>query len=535
MPLALSRRSLLRFGGSAAVAGVAASLANDVLTPDAAHAATWHSRLVYPGSAGRLVYKADSRGKMIPDFSWAGYRNGEAAIPSVPVVKEIGPISGDNTAHIQAALDEVGAMPLNSKGFRGALLLKAGHYNVGGVIKMKRDGVVLRGVGRWADPSTNTVITGTAGGSASTVLWVGGTSGEWDTRVSGTTTGVTSSLVETGQRRLTLASTTNLKVGNNIIICHPHTQEWTDAVNGGGVKDDAPWSPGTLPIMYNRYIKEIVGNDIIIDAPVFNDLRRSLSQSYVYVWDQAGLVRNVGVENLRIDMGNPSAYSEDHPQSCIIVSRAEDAWVKQCKLLQFSISGVYVQRSTRVTVQAVEAGHPRSRIIGGKRTNFCADHRAQQVLFRDLVSTYARHAFGVSGASTCSGNVWLNGTNENGYAESGGHHKWSQGLLYDNIKELSSQSDKAWVLGLFNRGDQGESHGWSSVNSVAWNCTVDNGKEVCVQTPPTAQNYAIGTKGAVTGKNWYTNHQTGYVEGTNRSGLAPNSLYLAQLADRLGE
>ncbi len=515
------------------VAGMAASLADDALTPDAAHAAAWHSQLVHPGGDGRLVYKADPRGKMIPDFSWAGYRNGERAIPSVPVVKEIGPVSGDNTAHIQAALDEVGAMPLTSSGFRGALLLKAGHYRVGGVIKMRRDGVVLRGVGRWADPSVNTVITGTADGSASTVLWVGGTSGEWDTRVSGTTTGVTSSLVKAGERRLTLASTANLKVGDNIIICHPHTQEWTDAVNGGGVNKDAPWSPGTLPIIYNRYIKEIVGADIVIDAPVFNDLRRSLSQSYVYVWDQAGLVRNVGVEDLRIDMGNPSPYSEEHPQSCIIVSRAEDAWVKECKLVQFSISGVYVQRSTRVTIQSVAAGYPCSSIVGGKRTNFCADYRAQQVLFRDLESTYARHAFGASGRSTCSGIVWLNGTSEHGYAESGGHHKWSQGLLYDNIRELSSQSDKDWVLGLFNRGDQGESHGWSSVHSVAWNCTVDNGKKVCVQTPPTAQNYAIGTTGAVTGVNWHTNHQIGYVEGTNRPGLAPNSLYLAQLADRL--
>ncbi|MEQ4721282.1 hypothetical protein [Nonomuraea sp. B19D2] len=529
----LSRRSLLRIGGGAVVAGAAMSLTRDVLAPDAAHADTWHSQLVYPGADGRLVYKPDSRGKVIPDFSWAGYRNGQTPIPSVPVVKEIGPVDGDNTAHIQAALDEVGAMPLGANGFRGALLLKAGHYIVDGTLRMKRDGVVLRGVGKEADPSANTVITGKGDGSRSAVLFVGGASGGWESEVPGTKTGITSSLVTSGQRRITLASTANLKVGDNIIIYHPHTQEWTEAINGGGVVNEAPWAPGELPIMYNRYIREIVGNDIIICAPVFNDLRRSLSQSYVYVWDRAGLVRNVGVEDLRIDMGDPSSTSEDHPQSCIFVSRVEDAWVMNAALLHFSVSGVWVQRSTRVTVQRVRAVQPRSEIIGGRRYSFCAGGMAQQVLFNDLIAFHARHAFIGTGTSTCSGNVWLNGYSKLGYNETGGHHRWSQGLLYDNIQELSSQSENDWVLALHNRGDRGDGHGWSSVNSVAWNCTVDNGKKLCVQTPPTAQNFAIGTTGIVTGQNWYTNHQTGYVEGSNRSGLAPGSLYLAQLADRL--
>ncbi|MFI0447449.1 hypothetical protein [Actinomadura sp. 6N118] len=539
MPGSLSRRSLLKIGGGAVVAGMTASLAQDTFAPSPVHADSWSSKLVYPGTDGRLVYAADSRGKKIPDFSWAGYRNGEEPLPHVPVVKEISPLSDgrDNTAHIQAALDEVGAMKIGANGFRGALLLKAGHYPVSGVIKMKRDGVVLRGVGRWSDPASNTVITGTAA-AGTTVLWVGGTSGGWEepaSKVAGTETAVTSSLVKAGERKLTLASTTNLKVGDNIIIEHPHTQEWTDAIGGGGMVKGDPWAPGSLPIRYNRYIKEKVGNDIIICAPVFNDLRRSLSQCSVYVWNQDGLVRNVGVENLRIDMGDPTPDdNENHPESCIFISRAEDAWVKDARLLHFSVSGVWVQRSTRVTVQQVEALQPRSRIEGRKRYNFCAAGMAQQVLFRDLEAVNARHAFIATGQSTCSGNVWLNGISKNGLNESGGHQKWSQGLLYDNIQELSNQSDNPWVLALHNRGDKGEEHqhGWSSVNSVTWNCTVDNNKQLCVQTPPTAQNFAIGTTGVVTGKNWYTD-RIGHVEGTTGAGLDPASLYLAQLKDRL--
>ncbi|MFB6725383.1 hypothetical protein ACFCV3_34710 [Kribbella sp. NPDC056345] len=530
MSKSISRRNLLKIGGGATVA----SLAGVTLQQGEARADSWTSDLVKPGPDGRLVYAPDERGKMIPDFSWAGYRNGAESPPSVSVVKEIGPVKGevDSTARIQAALDEVGARKPGADGFRGALLLKAGHYPVGGVLKMQRDGVVLRGEGQWQDPSANTVITGT-GGVRSTVLWIDGGAADWDSEVTGTRTGVLSSLVKTGQRRLTLASTLNLKVGDNIIIVHPDTPQWRNAINNGGVRDQPSWTAGAYPIMYNRYIQEIAGDDIIICAPVFNDLRRSLSQSYVYVWNRGRVLRNVGVENLRIDMGDPAPFDEVHPESCIVISRAEDAWVKDASLLHFSNSAVWVQRSTRVTVERVRAMEPRSKVTGGRRYSFCAAGNAQQILFRDLEANLARHAFVATGTTTCSGNVWLNGSNVNGRNESGGHHRWSQGLLYDNIKELSNQSDNLWALGLHNRGDKGDGHGWSSVNSVAWNCTVDAGRQLCVQTPPTAQNFAIGTQGIVTGENWYTDHQKGYEDGTNMLGLDPSSLYLAQLRDRL--
>ncbi|GAA1663993.1 hypothetical protein GCM10009745_02180 [Kribbella yunnanensis] len=530
MSESISRRNLLKIGGGAGVA----SLAGVTLLPGEARADSWTNELVKPGADGRLVYAPDGRGKVIPDFSWAGYRNGAEKLPDVPVVTKIGPIKGetDSTARIQAALDDVGARKPDANGFRGALLLKAGNYPVGGVLKMKRSGVVLRGEGQWEDPSANTVITGTAG-VRNTVLWVDGAAGDWDSaELAGPRTDVTSTLVKAGQRRLTVGSTANLKVGDNIIIVHPDTPTWRDAINNGGVKDKPSWEAGKYPIMYNRYIQEIDGNDIVICAPVFNDLRHSLSKSYVYAWDQTGLVRNVGIENLRIDMAHQGPYDETHPESCIVISRAEDVWVKDASLLHFSKSAVWVQRSTRVTVQGARAMEPRSRVVGGKRYSFCAAGDAQQILFRDLEANDARHAFIATGTTTCSGNVWLNGSSVNGRNESGGHHRWSQGLLYDNIKELSNQSDNLWALGLHNRGDKGDGHGWSSVNSVAWNCTVDSGRQLCVQAPPTAQNFAIGTQGIVTGENWYT-HTKGYEDGTNELGLDPSSLYLAQLRDRL--
>ena len=72
-----------------------------------------------------LVYHPDADGFVLPDFSHAGYMGGDGQIPDGPTVSTITPVSGDNTAHIQAAVDAVGKLPMVN-GIRGALLLSAG-------------------------------------------------------------------------------------------------------------------------------------------------------------------------------------------------------------------------------------------------------------------------------------------------------------------------------------------------------------------------------------------------------------------------
>src|SRR5436190_23358841 len=84
------------------------------------------SQWVHPGADGKLVYKTTPSGDRIMDFSFAGYMGGGVAIPDVPVKKTVMPGGpNDDTAAIQAAIDEVSAMPLKD-GFRGAVLLAPG-------------------------------------------------------------------------------------------------------------------------------------------------------------------------------------------------------------------------------------------------------------------------------------------------------------------------------------------------------------------------------------------------------------------------
>ena len=120
------------------------------LVPDAAVApdagGPLRSRL-YPSdwTPGML----DGQGRFLPDFSYAGYRNGEQELPTAPggpllSVVDYGadPTAGrDSTAAIQAAIDAAGAAG------GGIVLLPAGRYRCDGVLTVDRSGVVVRGAG----------------------------------------------------------------------------------------------------------------------------------------------------------------------------------------------------------------------------------------------------------------------------------------------------------------------------------------------------------------------------------------------------
>ncbi|MGY8656926.1 MAG: peptidoglycan-binding protein, partial [Verrucomicrobiia bacterium] len=90
------------------------------------------SSRAFPGPDGSLVYTSDAEGNRIPDFSVAGYQGGGVALPNLPVVANVAPIAGDNTAHLQAAIDAVELRTPDANGFRGALQLAPGDYPISG-------------------------------------------------------------------------------------------------------------------------------------------------------------------------------------------------------------------------------------------------------------------------------------------------------------------------------------------------------------------------------------------------------------------
>jgi hypothetical protein len=413
---------------------------------------------------------------------------------------------------------------------------------------MKFPGIVIRGVGDGDNPSSNTIIyaKGNSPDQRTVLKAGGGSNSEWKEKVSNTQTNIITDTVYVGERKFEVEDASTYSVGDNIIIYHPCTEEWLESIDYGGTRSDesgaepgidVPWEVYSQPILFNRHITEISGNEITIDAPVFNHLIRSLSQSYIYKYNKNGIVKNLGIENLRIEIetsGDP--FDEAHAWDAVKLIQIEDSWVRNCTFLNFGQSGIETSTATRITVENCKALEPVSIITGGRRYNFNTYRASQLILFKDCHTSEGRHSYVSNGTSSASGNVFFNCTSEGAYAASEGHRRWSMGFLWDNHKELDNARSgyNPRRLGLYNRAYYGTSHGWSIAHSVVWNCDVKNG-QILVQKPPNAQNYAIGCFGGLIagyGEASF-NEPAGFIEGSNETGLNPQSLYLAQLNERL--
>lgn len=488
------------------------------------------SRIVYMEN-GRLSYVGDRDGNRVPDFSYAGYKGGGVPIPVVKTIEIVSAIEGDNTAHIQSALDKVADLPIGADGLRGAIYLKAGKYNIEGTLYINASGVILRGAGDDGDSSTNTILIGKGDvPHQRNILVAGGKKErEWADSVPGTRSNIITEFLPVGSRSFTVSNVRPFRVGDNIIIKHPSTKAWIDAVQGGGTDTDRVWGLGDLDILYNRSITAINGDIITIDAPVYNHLNRSLSQSFIYKYDRRGIVSNVGVEDLRIDIESSDSKSEKHANSAVSFNKVENAWAKNVTALHFRQSGFITQNATFITVENCKALYPHSVITGGRRYNFNAEGASNNILFQNCEATNGRHDFVSNGASTASGLVFLNCLSQFTNNTSEGHRRWSQGLLFDNITFTKSSSSSP-VLALYNRGSFGTSHGWAAVHSVIWNVKAP-GKKIIVQKPPTGQNYSFMSQGTVSGDGPFT-QPAGYIEGTDELPVIA-SLYTAQLKERL--
>src|SRR5262245_16015688 len=125
------------------------------------------SVLVHPGPGGKLVYVPDAQGNTIPDFSNVGFEGGnqplpgEGGVPDVPVRATLTPKPGPRDADIQAAIDAVSKLPLDARGYRGVVLLKAGRYDLADHITIHASGALRRAEGT-GPTGTGLVARGTA-------------------------------------------------------------------------------------------------------------------------------------------------------------------------------------------------------------------------------------------------------------------------------------------------------------------------------------------------------------------------------------
>ncbi len=461
--------------------------------------------LVQRDKDGKLSYVADERGNRVPDYSYAGYRAGEA-IPTVPAKLLALDPEQDNTANLQAAIDELAQLPADKDGYRGALLIPNGVYPINGNLRLSASGIVLRGSGE-----TTLLATGL---DRRPLIHV---SGKADRQVEDALA-ITDAYVPVNANTLTLPAGHTIKPGDNVLVTRPSTKEWIDTLkmhDFGGGRHGPNWKPGSRDLVWDRVVTQVNGDVITLDAPITCALDQQFGGATVARYTWPGRAQNVGIENLTLesafDKANPK--DENHAWFAINIENAQDVFVRRVVAKHFVSSAVAVQGSAkRVTVEDCKSLAPVSEIGGWRRYAFYV--AGQQVLMQRLWSEDAYHDFSV-GALAAGPNAFVQVESLRSISFSGSIDSLAAGALFDRVN-LDGQS-----IGFRNRGYASQGAGWSAISSTLWDSTagvIEN------HQPPTGQNYAFGVWGEFNGD--------GYWYGANDD-VSPDSLYYAQLENRL--
>ena len=489
------------------------------------------ARSAFLNDEGVMQYAPDYKGNRLMDYSTVGYERGQEEIPYVKTKIVVEPsYSGDDSAAIQNAIDTVAKMPPDENGFRGAVLLKRGVYQVSHQIKIEDSGIVLRGeycVDENGEQTEKATIRTTYSTQDDCIQVVGSSSVSIDEK---SKTRILHQYLPFGSNKFYVENTSGFSVGDDIVVRVSFTSKWVRATGHDRLVRDGvsqAWAP--FVINFERTITDATKDMIQIDVPLPTNIDSDLQVGEILRCTDKR-IEKVGIENLQFVCGTDilsgskdskmetDGYfiSEERAAAAVFFNNIKHAWARDLDIRYFD-KGVYFGRGAKFCTGKDMTYKVSSGIItGGRRYPFYME--GQQILFTNCRAQDARHAYAL-GARVPGPNVFHECSSENNYGLSEPHHRWSLGGLYDNVKAN---------LGFYNRGTMGTGHGWAAAWYVAWN-TED---EITIQTPPTAQNYSIGHVGTK-GRLYYTTDMPQYYESWG-SHVFPKSLYEYQLSERIG-
>jgi len=484
-------------------------------------------------------------GNIIPDFSRVGFRSGDIDIPFVDIyVHRLypNPFGNDDSARIQAAIEHVGSRPVTDEnGFRGVVELAPGTFNISGRngLELNRSGVVLRGSGQGQDgtilnytirPMTTPGIN--YGWLQSHPIVIGNQAANAITFSN--RTHVAPGFYPVGSDRLTVAYTSGFNAGDRILIRRNPTQAWVDFIVRTASLPG--WNQQTTNNPHERVISGIDGNEIIFFPPLVHSLNVPLEAlPYVELIGETNRVINVGVENMRI-VSNPyfgadGSMVENNSGDGILVTGTRDGFVRDVTLTYFGVSSIAVNdRTSNFSVINNTLLTPFGQIIGGRRSGFTIN--GSSVLLDGNYARFQRYAH-QAGGNVPGPIVFLDLLAEDSQHNHGPqtHHRWSSGILFDNINLVGGgrlqSNDRRW-----------DGQGWSGGTTVFWN---PRASWLDIGQPPTTRNFALGLGGLygdnpfrIQGGNALVNSLRSRFGNVHQEAVHnrvyPGSLYRAQVA-----
>ena len=244
----------------------------------------------------------------------------------------------------------------------------------------------------------------------------------------------------------------------------------------------------------------------------------------------SGQVKEAGVEDLRIVA--PAATVDFHDAHTIAmeIAAAADSWVRNVAMID-TTEGVRIDlNSERITLTRVDLEQSTTVTSAARPFDFAIN--GTQVLVDRATGTGDKVTYFATEPRQQGPVVILNSTfHGDGNLEP--HQRWSTGLLVDNCAVPDGG------IHLINRGTAGSGHGWTMGWGVVWNSMAG---DFVIQQAPGTITWAMGNRGPLKsqgmpdgsgGRAHGTPLPSGIIESQGKP-VPPQSLYLAQLAERLG-
>lgn len=451
----------------------------------------------------------------LPDFSFAGYKQNKEAIPLVPIVATIYPEEGKDRINIQRAVDSLSNEPMVN-GFRGTILLKSGTYYLDDRVIIASSGIIIRGEGQSPigthiiSTATGDVLPNTISGKQQHAVFSFTGQSNRPQKI-GESYKISSPRIYMGSKYVDIEDVTSFQIGDTIVITKTTDENWINRLDMA----QYGWTPSQYQIDHIRVITSLSNNSIHFDIPMVDHIHHDEGGGTVTKVSLAGRIENCGIENLFIESVYASDEDENHSWTAIRFAGVTNSWVRNVSAKHFAYSAVSIQTfSDFNTVQDCAFLEPKSRPIGDRRYSFYIGSGMGNLIQR-CYSQEGRHDY-ATGARVTGPNVFLDCYALDSSDETGPHHRWATGALYDNIY--------AGRIAARNRKGSGTGHGWTAAYNMFWNCHATRG--FVVESPPGYVNWIVGGTGM-----WASGGASIIGFGTQ---ITTRSLFVDQLTNRIG-
>lgn len=455
----------------------------------------------------------------LPDYSYAGYHDGQRPIPDVSVVTSVkdhgakGDGATDDTAAFQEAIRSV-------EHGGGAVLVPAGRYVLGDTVVIDRPNVVLRGEG----PEKTVLVVPKSlqqlhpvGLSSDEKLGYafGGGFVVIRGQVKGEKLADVAAEAKRGGRELVLSAAANVKPGDVVRLLMNNAPSLGRYLHGDLFDSGVATASHKNFVDFTAQVVSVDGAKVALDRPLRTDVRAEWKPE---LWSYRPTVSESGIERLSFEF--PGVPKKKHLQeegfNAIQVSGAVDCWVRDIAVTDGDI-GVKLDGARNCTVSGVVVKAVKRKNPTGHHALWASGH-AQDCLFDHFdIQTQFVHDLSVEGFA--NGNVFARGK---GVALNLDHHR--NGPYGNLFAELHTGSvSRLWDSS--GRGDRGpHTAGWETV----WDLTYDSGK--LPKLPDWPLLNVVGVKGY---PERTPTDNTPLVEMSDKTPV-PANLYEAQLRQRAG-